>query len=130
RSLGATIADDCNIGNYQEIKRAEAIVLDHEFKAGTNEFLSRAGLPGLRSLSDLIAANRTFADVELRWFGQDIFERANLAGSLDSDEYLQALIDSKRLAGTGGIDAALDACDADILIAPTARPAWKNDMIN
>jgi Asp-tRNA(Asn)/Glu-tRNA(Gln) amidotransferase A subunit family amidase len=130
RQLGATIAEPCSIDNYEAMKKAEAIVLDYEFKADTNEFLGRAGVPGLRTLADLIDANKDFADQEMRWFGQDIFERADRVGSLESEEYLQALTDSKRLAGREGIDAALKSCKADILIAPTARPAWKTDLIN
>lgn len=130
RRLGATVVDNCNIDSYQAFKKAEGIVLDYEFKASTDVFLQQAGLPGLGSVSDLIAGNRDLADVELRWFGQDVFERANLAGTLADEEYLSALADAKRLAGPEGIDAALLLCKADVLIAPTARPAWKNDMIN
>ncbi|MGK0462971.1 MAG: Asp-tRNA(Asn)/Glu-tRNA(Gln) amidotransferase A subunit family amidase [Candidatus Azotimanducaceae bacterium] len=126
-TAGANITA-CKLPNLRAISSHEYEVLLYEFKANIAEYLADTKLP-YRTLSDLITANEQNAETELHFFGQDVFEAADAKGDLDDDAYKVALASSKRLAGPEGIDAALAACGADILIAPSTSPAWKIDTI-
>jgi len=127
KAAGANITE-CTLPNLRAISKHEYEVLLYEFKANIAEYLAGTQLP-YRTLKDLITANEKNADTELPFFGQDIFEAADAKGGLDEDTYKVALASSKRLAGPESIDAALAACGADILIAPSTSPAWKIDTI-
>ncbi len=107
---------------------AEGEVLYYEFKHGLGAYL--AGLPGdppVRSLADLIAFNRANAAEELRWFGQETFEKAVKLD--DPAAHARARATSLRLAGTEGIDKLMAANRVAFLIAPTAPPAWPTDLV-
>ena len=127
KAAGANITE-CFLPNKREISGYEYEVLLYEFKANIAEYLAGTQLP-YRTLRDLIAANEQAATAELHIFGQEVFEAADAKGGLEEDAYKVALASSKRLAGPEGIDAALKACGADILIAPSTSPAWKIDTI-
>src|SRR4029077_12967287 len=73
--------------------------------------------------------NTTEKDREMPIFGQELFVSAQAKGALDSQEYLEAHERAKRLAGTDGIDAALQKDHLDALIAPTMGPAWITDWV-
>lgn len=110
---------------------AEFEVLMVELKADMNAYL--AGLPEAvesRTLADLIAFNTAHADVEMPWFGQELFELGESKGGLDDPAYLEALEKSKRLAGPEGIDRLLAEHDVAFLVAPTRGPAWLSDLVN
>ncbi|NOU03908.1 MAG: amidase, partial [Novosphingobium sp.] len=88
------------------------------------------GLPGdpaVRSLADVIAFNRAHAAEELRWFGQETFEKADKLD--DAEAYRKARENSLRLAGAEGIDKLLAQYKVSLLIAPTGPPAWPIDLI-
>lgn len=127
QTAGARITQ-CKLPQLREISKHEYQVMLYEFKAGIAKYLKNSSLP-YSTLSDLIAANQTHAADEFPYFGQDIFVEAESKGGLDDAEYQIALAASKRLSGPEGIDASLDACGADILIAPTMNPAWKIDTV-
>lgn len=104
-------------------------VLLYEFKDGINRYLSSldSSIP-YRTLDDLIEFNRRDS-VELRWFGQEIFEAAREKGGLDSKEYKVALERMHQASRGNGIDRLLRENNLDALIAPTGSPAWKTDLI-
>lgn len=107
---------------------AEFTVLAHEFRSGINAYLSTLpGRPPVRDLAGLIAFNKAHANDELRWFGQEIFEKA--LSSTDPAEYAKAHADAARLAGAEGIDALLAKYKADVLIAPTTGPVFPIDLV-
>jgi amidase len=62
-------------------------------------------------------------------FGQESMLAAEEKGPLTDEVYLQALVDSKRIAQSG-IDGALQNHNLDALIAPTRGTAWLTDHIN
>jgi len=124
---GAKITQ-CKLPHLKEISKLEYQVMLYEFKTDIANYLKTSSLP-YSTLSDLIAANQTHAADEFPYFGQDLFVEAQSKGGLDDAEYKVALEASKRLSGPEGIDATLDACGADILIAPTMNPAWKIDTV-
>ena len=63
-------------------------------------------------------------------FGQDIFEKAQATKGLTDPDYLKARETSLRLAGREGIDKMLADAKVDVLVAPTAAPAWFIDAVN
>jgi amidase len=106
----------------------EYTVLLYELRKDLGAYLrgSPADIP-VRSLQDVIAFNEAHADTELRWFGQDIFELAEM--TTDREAYEQARANSFRLAGPEGIDRLLAEHDVAFLIAPTEGPAWPIDLV-
>jgi amidase len=131
RGLGATIVDPANLGTDGKFNDSEFAVLLYEFKADLNAYL--AGLaPNVkpRTLADLIKFNEEHRDLEMPYFGQEIFEMAEKKGPLTSAEYRKALAKNHRLARTEGIDATLKKHTLDAVIAPTGGPAWTTDLIN
>jgi Asp-tRNA(Asn)/Glu-tRNA(Gln) amidotransferase A subunit family amidase len=126
-AAGARITE-CTLENRREVSNHEYEVLLYEFKSDMANYLATTKLP-YRTLADLIAANEQEAERELVYFGQDIFLEADAKGELTDPAYLEALEASKRLSGPEGIDAAMAACGADIMIAPSTSPAWKIDTI-
>ena len=106
----------------------EGTVLYFELREDMGKYLT--GLPGTvaaKSLADLIAFNKANAATELRWFGQDSFERAEQ--NTDRAAHDKARANSYRLAGPGGIDALLSLHNVAVLIAPTEGPAGMNDLV-
>ena len=106
----------------------EGTVLYFELREDLGKYLST--LPGsipAKSLADLIAFNQANAAAELRWFGQDSFERADK--NTDRAAHDKARTNSLRLAGTEGIDALLAKYNVTVLIAPTEGPAGMIDLV-
>lgn len=133
-SAGAELVDDVELPHAGEYGDAEFTVLLYEFRADLNAYLEdrarrSGGLP-IRSLEDAIRFNEENRDREMPWFGQDIFEMAADKGSLESEEYREALERAKRLSGPEGIDTALDEHDLDALVGMTTGPAWPIDLVN
>jgi len=131
RAAGAEIVEAPKI-DEGPVNEAEGVVLDTEFKAGINDYLAgtdKSRVP-TRTLTDLIAFNKANPQTEMRWYGQEIFERAERTKGLTDPAYLKAKADAKRLAGPEGIDRVLKATGAVALIAPTGGPAWTIDLIN
>ncbi len=105
-------------------------VLLYEFKSDLNKYLQSHPNAKPKSLADLIKFNSENAEKEMPWFEQDIFEEAEEKGDLTEKEYLDALKESKRLAGEEGIDAELKRHNLDAIIAPTNGPSWTIDLVN
>ncbi len=111
-----------------EMGRDEGVTLYFELREDMNAYLAALpGNPPVRSLSDVIAFNQAHAADELRWFGQDSFEKADQP--VDRAIYVKARANSLRLAGAEGIDALLAKHNVAALIAPTAGPAWPIDLV-
>ena len=95
-------------------------------RQGLNRYLATSGAP-VRDLAALIAWNQAHRQQVLPFFGQQLFEQAQAKGPLTDPAYLKAKADARRLAGSEGIDAALQARQLDALIAPAMSPPWKID---
>jgi amidase len=131
KSLGATIVDPANLETDGKFNDSEFEVLLYEFKAGLNAYVANlAPHVKSRTLADLIQFNEEHRDVEMPYFGQEIFEMAEKKGPLTSPEYRKALAKNHRLARTEGIDATVRKHKLDAVIAPTGGPAWTTDLIN
>jgi amidase len=130
RAAGATIVEISTFDS-RLAKSAEGTVLAHEFRADLNAYLATTpSAVKTRTLAELIAFNRGHADSELRWFGQDQFEKAEATGGTADDAYAGALATAKAAAGPNGIDLMLAHDRLDALVAPTTGPAWKIDLID
>ncbi|RUO78200.1 amidase [Idiomarina tyrosinivorans] len=129
RAEGAVIVDNANIPTLGQWDDAEFTVLVHEMKHDMAAYLATTD-GDLKSLADLIRANKAYHKQELTLFGQELFEMSQATTEEQHEEYLAALARSKRLAGPEGIDATLKKYNVDLLIAPTNGPAWKIDHVN
>jgi amidase len=108
--------------------RDEFTVLLYELHHDLDAYLAaRPGHDGPRSLADVIAFDKAHADQEMRWFGQDLFEAAEVSD--DAAAYATARANARRLAGKDGIDRMLAEHHVAVLIAPTAAPAWPIDLV-
>lgn len=105
---------------------AEFKVLLVELKADLAAYLQSLprGTVPYKTLADIIAFNTANAAIELKHFGQDIFEMAEKQPGLDDAGYLKARADSLRLAGADGIDKILAQNQIDLIVAQTNGPAW------
>ncbi len=139
RVQGAIIVDPADIATAQEIKDSPDVwmVLSYEFKHGLNVYLAtRRPDPDhpegqvLTSLAEIITFNLENPELEMRYFGQEIFEQAEARGGLDDPAYRLALANNRRRAGRDGLDATLAKYRLDALIAPTGQPAWPIDLLN
>jgi amidase len=116
----------------------ELLVLEFDFRSDVRSyFATRSGVPMAgKTLADTIAFDTANADVEMPFWGQDLFEQANgLAAGPDAPQpdfngmtYNQAL-EIDRLSGVNGIDKALHDFNLDAIVAPTDNPAWSTDLL-
>ena len=127
---GAVLVDPVTLPAIDTIADAELTVLLYELKADLNAYLAQLG-PGapVKSLADVIAFNERHAERELKWFGQDLFVKAQAKGPLSDDEYVKARALCLRIARDEGIDAVMKQHRLDALIAPTGGPAWRSDVV-
>jgi amidase len=128
RSAGATLVEVATPDDGP-VNAAERIVLRTEFKADLNAWLATTpAAVTARTLDQLIAFNLG-EPREMAIFAQEIFERSNATTGLDDPDYRAALEESRRLA-RDAITRTLQAQQLDLLVAPTAGPAWRIDLVN
>jgi amidase len=127
---GATIVDPADIATMGQVDDAELEVLLYEFKSDLNACLAGFGPGTPRSLADLITFNERNREREMRYFGQELFLRAQKKGPLTSAAYRQALAKCRRLTRTLGIDAVMTRHRLDALVAPTGSPPSLTDLAN
>ena len=127
RNAGATLID-LDIRNTPEINAAEYEVLLYEFKHGVNEYLTQRG-GFYQSLEHLIRFNEVNRDIQMPYFGQDIFIEAQAKGDLQDPAYLSALATAKTGSQTI-LDNALQAHELHAIVAPSNGPGWPIDLEN
>jgi amidase len=131
KSLGAEIVDPADVPHLGEYDAAELVVLLTELKVGLASWLRDwAPAAKVRTLADVVAWNDAHADRELRYFGQDLFLRAEATGGLADPAYLEALATCRRLARDEGLDATFARYRLDALLTPTVSPSWPIDLVN
>src|SRR5882762_2044811 len=131
RDAGAIIVDPADIPTINDIIAgvSEFTVLIYDFLRDLNAYLStRIGVP-IKTLADAIAFNQAHADLELKYFGQELFLLAQSDPFTQAD-YQAALAHERAIGGPQGIDAVLQQFGLDALVSPTAWPAWTTDLIN
>jgi len=129
RALGAEVIDDAGLPavSYGD---AELSVLLVEFKHDLALWLKAfAPHAKVQTLADVIAFNQAHKVQEMPWFGQELFEKAQALGGLDSPAYLEALAACVKGSRSEGLDKVFDQHRLDALIAPTGGPAWLIDPI-
>lgn len=130
RVQGAEVVDPVELSAGHEYQWDEMVVLSHEFKVDLAAYLETRGVPGVRTLEDVMAFNEREAARELRWFGQRLFELSRQTEGLEAPAYRAALERSRRLAGAEGIDAVIAGHRLDAIVALTASPAFTIDPVN
>lgn len=103
----------------------ELDVLLYEFSRDLAAYLT--AVDGFDTLHDLVAFNDTHAGSELRWFGQELFERAADL-ELSEADYLEARRASQA-AYADFLDARLAEHDLVAIVTPTMGPAWPIDPL-
>jgi len=130
KGQGALISDPADLPSHGKFGDAEDEVLLCEFKADLNKYLTWLGPSApVKSLADIIQFNEINQAKEMRWFGQELFHRAQAKGPLTEKTYLDALAKNRRLGREEGIDAVMDRLKLDALIAPTTGPAQRTDLL-
>lgn len=127
---GAEIIDPVEIDAIGKLDDPELEVLLTELKADLNKYL--ADCPAdvkVRTLEDLIKFNEQNKDKEMKYFGQDLFIKAQAKGDLNSKSYADALVQCKKLSQEG-ITGCMDKHKLDAIIAPTGGPAWLTDLVD
>lgn len=129
RAQGADVIDDIELP-APTYRAAERSVLLHELKHDLGVWMQTfAPHAPVRSLADVIAFNRAHADVEMPWFGQELFEQAEALGDLDSPAYREALAACVQGSRVEGLDPVFERHRLDAVIAPTSGVAWLIDPI-
>jgi amidase len=131
KKLGAEVIDPVKIQKTGDLEDAEYKVLLYEFKAGLNQYLATLGpAAACNTLADLISYNNENHELEMPYFGQEIFLMAEQKGPLTAREYLDAVNVCRRLSTVEGMDAVMGQHKLDALVAPTTDPAFLIDLIN
>jgi len=115
-SLGATIVDT-DTGDVFAYTDDEFTALLFEFKTQIAQYLQTLSHTNLRTLADLIAFNESHCVQELVYYGQEVFEAAEMLGDLTDPAYIAARNHATG-AARAGIDAALVGDDLDAIVAP------------
>ncbi|MFL6129998.1 MAG: amidase [Mycobacteriales bacterium] len=125
--LGATVVP-ADLPYQDQIGGPEFGALLVEFKHDINAYLAARPGPHPADLAGLIAFNNRLAAVELKYFGQEIFEQAQAtSGRLTDPAYLEQRRTATSLARRS-IDETLARLDLDAIVAPTNGPAWKTRL--
>ena len=127
---GAVLVDPVVLPAIESIGDAELTVLLYELKADLNAYLAALGpTAAVKTLAEVIAFNQRHFATELKWFGQDLFMKAQAKGPLIDDEYLKARALCLKVARDDGIEAVMKQHRLDAFIAPTGGPAWRSDLV-
>jgi amidase len=120
--LGAVIVPvDTGDSNANDFKffNDELFVLLVEFKTQIAQYLAGLRHTSIRTLADLIAFDISHCPVEMKYFGQEIFEMSEAtSGDLNDPDYLAARMANLAFA-RGGIDGVLQTQNIDAIVAPT-----------
>jgi amidase len=148
KAAGATIIDLDDPANNFSFSPAdgEFLVLEYDLKVDlTNYFHTRVGVPVAGgNLQSAIDFNNAHANVEMPYFGQEIFLQAqtlNLDPNFCEPGFTSTVLPTTstcmsyndalkidHLAGAS-LDAALTEFGLDAILAPTDSPAWTTDLI-
>jgi len=130
KNKGAEIVEGVEFEHNRKWGSPSYQVLLYEFKADLNKYLEEHPSAQVKNMEEIIKFNKENADKEMPWFDQEIFELAQEKGDLKTEEYLEALKNSKLYAGKEGIDAVMKKHKLDAIIAQTNGPAWTIDWVN
>ena len=130
KAAGAVLVDPVDLSPGTEYEQTELDVLLYELKADLTAYLAATPKAPMRTLADVIRFNEEHRDVEMPFFGQELFLQAQEKGGLETPAYRKALANNLRLSRTEGLDAALRKHRVVALVAPTGGPAWLTDLVS
>jgi amidase len=131
KKQGAIMIDPADIETLGKFDESELLVFMYELKADLNAYLAALGPNApIKTLKDIIEFNDRNRQMEMPYFGQDLFVKAEAKGPLTEKAYLDAIEKNHQFARTEGIDATMDKFRLDAIVAPTGGPAWLTDLIN
>ena len=110
-----------------EVVNDEFVVLLAELVDDLGTYLAARPGDGVRSLADVVAYEDAQAEVELPWFGHELFVQALGTGGRAGEAYAAARARNLEWAVSTCLTPALDG--ADVLVAPAYGPSWKSDLI-
>ena len=132
-AAGAVVVDPANLPHLDTgtvFEELPMTVLNYEFKDGINRYFESLGPDApVKSLTELIAFNIENSDREMPYFGQQRLIASEESGSLEDEEYLNAVRTIQRYTREEGIDALMDEHNLDAIIAPTRGLGWLTDHI-
>ena len=127
KQQGATIIEIEYLDNISKQAAAEFEVLEFEFKAGLNKYLSTANAT-VKTLADVIAFNKQNEDKAMPYFKQETLESSDAKQGLESAAYKAALKTchegSKKI-----IDEVIQQNKLDAICGLTMGPACSIDNI-
>ena len=115
-SLGANIVD-VDTGDIFTVLNDEFTALLFEFKAQIADYLATLSHTNMRTLADLIAFNIAHCPAEFVYYGQEVFEAAEMtSGDLTDPGYLMARANARNTTRLG-IDTVIGQ-GVDAIVAP------------
>jgi amidase len=127
RAAGVQIKDTQAAYSTNEVDDDEMTVLLCELKDDLDAYLPTRGPGGPQSLVEVIAHEDAHAEVEMPWFGHELFELAVSYGGCGTDRYREARRRNLEWALKTCLEPAMEG--VDVLVAPTYAPAWKSDLV-
>lgn len=130
QSAGAILIDDVDLPAFEDLQIPKAIVLLCELKDSMRDYLlQRQSTERHTSLADLIRFNEENAEVEMKWFGQEVFEAAEGTRGRQTRDYQPALARCQTLTRTMGFDRALGEQQLDAIVSLAANLPSTTDLL-
>ncbi len=129
KSQGAEIIEDVQVSEDSAYGDSGFQVLLYEFRDGINKYLKTRPDAAVKTLADIIQFNKDNAEKEMTYFMQELMDKAEEKGSLEDEEYKDALKKMLEVA-RGGLDKALSEQNLDAIVGVTGGPAWLTDVVN
>ncbi|MEM1057958.1 MAG: amidase [Verrucomicrobiota bacterium] len=130
RGLGAELVELPDFDPVPFFGEQEMILFKYGLKASLNAYLASHPKAPVRTMEELIEANRAQAGRILPFFGQEVFEEAVKLGDLDTPEHREAEAACRRMAREEGLDPALREHRLDAIVAPTdGTPPYAIDPV-
>lgn len=131
RKAGAVIVDPVELAWSQEVRDAEGVVLQYEFKDGLEKYLAALGPEApVKTLRDLIDWNLKNQEREMPWFAQETLEASAARGPLTDETYQKARAKCIEGARTLGLEATFAKDRLDAIVTPTSGPAGPTDWLH
>ena len=127
KAQGAEVIEEVEIWKWADFE-GTGDILYYEFKDGLNKYLAARPDVAVKTLEDVIQFNKDNADKEMPYFLQERMDQAQALGSLEDQEYKDALAKMLKVA-RGKYDARLKELNLDSFVALTRGPAWKTDLL-
>lgn len=125
---GATIIEVDFTSRFAELGKTEYDRLLFEFKDGINRYLKRYNAP-VKTLTELIAFNKTNETRVMPFFKQEIFEAAEAKSGIDSAIY-QELTEKIRNESRKIFTDVFSTNKLHAVCGPSNGPGWCIDLIN